>query len=197
VHEIKGEKKYHITTTGSDELKKIASAGVDISHATVYMPASYLLLEEVFTKLPSSKRQHLVDIGCGKGRALCVAAYNGFSKVTGIDFSAAFCKTAEDNLLKTKAIFPELNFSVINEDASIIQIPPDADCIFFFNPFDEFIMNIVLKNILTSYNKNPRNLYIIYLNPLYKTAFLQEGFKEIFYTCKMKYMEAVILHKSR
>jgi SAM-dependent methyltransferase len=196
VHEIKGERKYQINTTGSDELKKIASAGVDISHATVYMPASYLLLEEVFTKLPANNRKHLVDIGCGKGRALCVAAYNGFNKVTGIDFSAGFCKIAEENLLKTKTIFPALNFSVINEDAAIIAMPPDADCIFFFNPFDEFIMKIVLKNILASYNKNPRNLYIIYLNPLYKTAFLQEGFKEIFYTCKMKYMEAVILHKT-
>ena len=196
VHEIKGEQKYQINTTGSDELKKIASAGIDISHATVYMPASYLLLEEVFAKLPVNNRKHLVDIGCGKGRALCVAAHNGFNKVTGIDFSTAFCRMAEENSLKTKKKFPTLNFSVINEDATIIAIPTDADCIFFFNPFDEFIMKIVLKNILASYNKNPRNLYIIYLNPLYKKAFLQVGFKEIFYTCKMKYMEAVILHKT-
>ena len=40
-HEIIGEKKYGIDTTGSDELKKLSKTGIDISHATIYMPVSY------------------------------------------------------------------------------------------------------------------------------------------------------------
>jgi SAM-dependent methyltransferase len=193
-HEIKGEKKYGIRTTGSDELKKMEVAGVDISHATVYMPANYLLLEEIFSKLPCGQRKHFLDIGCGKGRALCVAAHNGFHKITGIDFSNEFCTSAGKNLEHTKKIFPSLNFSIINTDAARAKIPADTDCIFFFNPFDGFIMGKVAKNILGSYKKNPRDIYIIYLNPLYKKELLQIGFKEIYYTRKMKYMEAVILH---
>ena len=191
--EVRGEKKYGINTTGSDELKKTAAAGVDISHATVYMPASYLLLEEVFARLPLQHRNHFVDIGCGKGRAVCVAAYQGFSKVTGIDFSPGFCSTARANLRLTQAFYPSLNYFIIDGDAQTFSIPADADCIFLFNPFDEFIMQQVAKNIKESHHKNPRSIYIIYLNPLYKEALLQIGFKEIFYTCKMKYMEAVIL----
>ena len=194
-HEIKGEKKYGIHTTGSDELKKTEATGVDISHATVYMPASYLLLEEVFTKLPPGELNHFLDIGCGKGRALCVAAHHGFNTVTGIDFSNKLCGEAEANLQHTKHILPALNFLIINKDAATFEIPPAADCIFFFNPFDQFIMSAVAKNILNSYKKNPRNIFIIYLNPLYKKELLQIGFTEIFYTCKMKYMEAVILKK--
>lgn len=192
-HEIKGERQYGIDTTGSDELKKTKAAGVDISHATSYMPANYLLLEDVFTKLGSG-RKNFIDIGCGKGRVLCVAAHNGFNKVTGIDFSSDFCASAEKNLQHTKEKFPSLNFSIINKDAATVEIPEDADCIFFFNPFDQFIMNKVAKNIQKSYKKNPRDIYIIYLNPLYKKELLDIGFKEIYYTIKMKYMEAVILH---
>ena len=54
-------------------------------------------------------------------------------------------------------------------------------------------MQQVAKNIKDSHLKKPRLIHIIYLNPLYKEVLLQVGFKEIFYTCKMKYMEAVIL----
>lgn len=196
IHEIKGESKYGIHTTGSDELKKIAASGIDISHATVYMPASYLLLKEVFIQLPPNQRAHFLDIGCGKGRALCVAAHNGFGKVTGIDFSRKFCTDSEENLKLTKSKFPSLIFSTITKDAADVEVPTDVDCIFLFNPFDEIIMKKVTKNIHHSYNKNPRTLYIIYLNPLYKKELTGIGFKEIFYTCKMKYMEAVILKKA-
>lgn len=193
-HEIKGEKKYGIQTTGSDELKKTAASGVDISHATVYMPASYLLLEDVFAKLPVDQRNHFLDIGCGKGRAICVAAYNGFNKVTGIDFSNEFCTIAKENLKHIKIVFNDLDFSIINKDAAIVEIPADVDCIFFFNPFDQVIMKAVAKNIQNSYKKNPREIHIIYLNPLYKKELLQIGFKEIYYTCKMRLLEAVILY---
>jgi hypothetical protein len=57
-------------------------------------------------------------------------------------------------------------------------------------------MHAVTKNIQDSYKRNPRTIYIVYLNPLYKSELLQAGFKEIYYTCRMKYMEAVILKKS-
>ena len=193
LHEIKGENKYGINTTGSDELHKTNAAGTDISHATIYMPASYILLEDVFKQLPTNPSKHFVDIGCGKGRALCVAAHHGFKKVTGVDFSKEFCANATDNLIITKKIFPSFNFSVINKDASLFDIPDNADCIFFFNPFDLFIMNKVAKKIKESYVRKPRTIYIIYLNPLYKNELLNIGFKEIYYTIKMKYMEAVIL----
>ncbi len=193
-HEIKGEKQYGIHTTGSDELKNTAASGVDISHATVYMPASYLLLEDVFTRLAGNERKHFIDIGCGKGRVLCVAANHGFKKVSGIDFSTELCNCANGNLLLTKKRFTSLEFEIINKDASKVEIPADADCIFFFNPFDLFIMKTVTANIRNSYTKNPRNIYIIYFNPLYKKELTDIGFKEIYYTCRMKYMEAVILH---
>lgn len=193
-HEIQGEKKYGIHTTGSDELKNTAASGVDISHATVYMPASYLLLEDVFTRLPGNVRNHFLDIGCGKGRVLCVAANYGFKKVTGIDFSTEFCNCAIGNLQLTKNRFNSLEYKIINQDAVQTEIPDDVDCIFFFNPFDLFIMKKVSGNIRNSYNRNPRNIYVIYFNPLYKKELTGIGFKEIYYTRRMKYMEAVILH---
>ncbi|MES1224354.1 MAG: class I SAM-dependent methyltransferase, partial [Bacteroidota bacterium] len=137
--EIKGEKKYGIHTTGADELFKLEKQGIDISHATIYMPVSYTLLEEIFNQLESDKQPttnnkqqiHFLDIGCGKGRALCIAAHKGFKKVTGLDFAKDLCERAKENLGITKQKFPSLEYKVINNDAFYFEIPDDVDCIFF------------------------------------------------------------------
>jgi len=199
--ETRGEKKYGINTTGADELFKLEDQGIDISHATIYMPVSYALLEEAFKQVNLNQPQttnhkpptHLLDIGCGKGRALCVAAHHGFKKVTGLDFARDLCEAANENLVITKQKIPALEYKVINNDAFYFEIPDDVDCIFFFNPFDEIIMSAVVNNIFASLKNNPRNITIIYVNPLHKELFLKAGYKETWYSKKMKYLEASIL----
>jgi SAM-dependent methyltransferase len=194
--EIKGEKKYGIITTGVDELKKLEERGIDTDHSTIYMPVSYSVLEEMFVQLNlliNTSFNHFLDIGCGKGRALCVAGHVGFSKVTGIDFSKEFCKAAEENLTITQQQFPNLQYKVINNDAFYFEIPNDVDCIFMFNPFDDVIMSGVAENILESFEINPRHITVIYVNPLYKEELLAVGFKQIYFTQKMQYLEAAIL----
>ncbi len=228
--EISGEQKYGINTTGADELNKLEEMGIDVSHATIYMPVSFSLMEEIFQQLkskpaklpqssklskpskphsqePSDKLQttdralranykplnHFLDLGCGKGRAMCMAAHHGFNKVSGIDLSKDLCLSAEANLSKTKKQFPLLQYKVINNDAFYYEIPQDADCIFFFNPFDEIIMSAVVNNIFESLEDNPRKLRIIYVNPLHKEQFIKAGYKETWYSKKLKYIEAVIL----
>lgn len=195
MQEIKGEKKYGINTTGADELKKMERKGIDITHATIYMPVSYIFLEEIFRQLPVSVKDHFLDIGSGKGRAMCMAAHYGFKKVTGIDFSKELCDAAKDNLAITQQRIPALSYEISNNDAFYFKIPADVDCIFFFNPFDEIIMSGVADNILNSLQHHPRKVYIIYVNPLHKELFTNLGFKETWHSKKMKYLEAVILEK--
>jgi len=192
--EIKGEKKYGIHTTGADELKDLEEKGIDITHATIYMPASYELLEELFKQqnVPTPLN-HFLDIGCGKGRALCVAAHHGAEKVTGIDLSKELCDTAKENLVATKQKIPSLNYNVINNDAFYFEIPPDVDCLFLFNPFDEIIMSGVVNNIVKSLKKHPRKITVLYINPLQKQRFAKAGFKETWHIKKMKYLEAIIM----
>lgn len=195
MQEIKGEKKYGINTTGADELKKMERKGIDITHATIYMPVSYIFLEEIFQQLPVSVKDHFLDIGSGKGRAMCMAAHYGFKKVTGIDFSKELCDAAKDNLAITQQRIPALSYEITNNDAFYFKIPADVDCIFFFNPFDEIIMSGVADNILNSLQHHPRKMYIIYVNPLHKQLFTNLGFEETWHSKKMKYLEAVILEK--
>lgn len=194
-HEIRGEKKYGINTTGADELKSLKKKGIDITHATLYMPVSYQLIEEALKQIPAENKNHFFDIGCGKGRAMCVAAHAGFNKISGVDFSKEFCNAATGNLTGTKEKFSAINYSVIESDAAITPIPIDVDCIFLFNPFDEEIMKKVMQHINDSIRKEPRKINVIYANPLCKNLFLNNGFTEVYYTKKLQYFEISILSK--
>ena len=193
IQEIKGEKKYGIETTGADELNNLSNNGIDTSHATIYMPISYTLLEALFMQLKANPAKHLLDIGCGKGRILCVAAHQGFKQITGIDFSKQLCLEAEGNLKNTTQKYPDLKYSVITKDAMNYEIPSNVDCIFLFNPFDVVVMGAVLYNIMESAQDFSRDITVVYANPVYLDLFIEEGFEEIFHTKEMKYLEAVIL----
>ena len=193
LQEIKGEKKYRINTTGKDTLESLEEKGIDIDHATIYMPVSYDLLETIFNQLPKKRNTHFLDIGCGKGRALCVAAYHGFNKVTGIDFSKGLCLEAEKNLTQTKLQIPTLYYKIYTNDAFYFEIPTDVDCIFLFNPFNEIIMSGVVENIIVSLEKKPRDLTVAYVNPLHKELFVAQGFIETYHSKKLNYLEVSML----
>ena len=193
--ESSGEKKYGIDTTGADELRSLEDKGIDISHATIYMPASYDLLENFFSRINLKEYHHFVDIGCGKGRAICVAASFGAKKITGVELSKDLCVSAKENLQKTKEKYPDFIYDVYNNDAFYFHIEKDVDCIFMFNPFDETIMSGVLENIEASLQKNPRKITVIYINPLQKHLFLESGFKEKYHYQKLHYLEGSILER--
>ena len=195
-HEIRGEKKYRLHTTGYDELKSLSKHGIDITHAIMYMPANYFILEKLLAKIKVRAGNNcLLDIGCGKGRVLAVAAHYGFKKIIGVEFSKKFCEETKMNLLAAEKDFSNSSFDIINQDASVYIIPDEVTTVFLYNPFDAEIMNHVVNHITDSLQRKPRNIYIIYLNPQEKHLFIQAGFTEIFHYKKLKYLEGIILIK--
>ena len=80
-HEIKGERKYNLNTTGLDRLRTLSIKGDNLAHASIYQASNYYILEKGFNYLRSiNENNNITDFGCGKGRALVVAAYFGFQK---------------------------------------------------------------------------------------------------------------------
>ena len=193
-YEFKGESKYHINTIGVDDLKSLKDEGIDISHATKYMPVNYYVLERLMKEIVKySNNKTFLDIGCGKGRALVTAASFGFEQITGIDFSKEFCKDAlaTTNLYSQKN--PSVHYTIINMDAFNYDIPNDITTLFIFNPFDDVIMSRVIANILISQQNYPRTIRVMYANPVHKSLFLEKGFVEIYHVKKLEYLEGIIL----
>ena len=196
--EIIGERKYGINSMVIERLNNISVVGRNIKHASIYQGANYFLLEKAFDYLKSiNANGHFIDFGCGKGRVLIVAAHYGYAKLTGIDFAAALCEAAKTNIKDVHHRFPLTQFNIICDDASDYKVQPDDIIFFFFNPFDETVMLEVAKNILKSLKEKPRDIFIVYLNPVHKEIFLSAGFTEEYHLQKLEYLELSILANSR
>ncbi len=195
-HEIRGEKKYNINTSKIEDVKKLSIKGDNIEHAELYQGANYYLLEKVFDHLQTIEaNQSILDFGCGKGRVLTVAAYYGFSKITGVEFAKELCDVARKNIIPVQQKFPQKIFNVIHANAVDHKIENDTNVFFFFNPFDEVVMLAVAKNILQSLKENPREVYVVYLNPVHKEIFISAGFEQIYHFEKLKYIQASVFMK--
>lgn len=100
-HEIRGEKKYAINTIEIDRLKSVTIKRNNLVHASIYQGCNYYILEKAFNYLQRiHENNNLIDFGCGKGRALIVAAYFGFKNITGIDFVKGLCELAKEKYCK-------------------------------------------------------------------------------------------------
>ncbi len=194
-NERKGEKNYGIDTTGADELKSLEKNGIDISSATIYMPVSYDVLEQFFNEVKLEKFSHFLDIGCGKGRAMCVAATYTVERISGVELSKDLCIAAKKNIGFSQLLFPYTDFNIYNNDAFYFEIEDDVDCIFMFNPFDEIVMSAVMENIETNLENNPRKMTIIYINPLQKHVLTEWGYNQVYHSKKLEYLEGSIFVK--
>jgi hypothetical protein len=192
--EIRGEKKYHLDTSGIVSLEDLSLTLPTAEYGQPYQGANYYLLEKVFDYLKNEQaNDSIVDYGSGKGRVMVVAAYYGFKRIIGIDFSSRLCEAAKQSILNPQQQFPDATFKIIHADATTYDIEKDDNVMFFFNPFDEVVMEQIIINIRQSLRNYPRKIYVAYINPVHKELFEHNGFKEVFYTKKMEYVEASVL----
>ena len=115
---------------------------------------------------------HFVEVGCGKGGVLyLVAAYFNFNKITGIERDLDGIKVCKNNLRKYRHI------EIICEDASKLSLSLTMNFYYFSNPFGEETFNIFINKIISSYEKNPRDIYILYRFPTQHNLLIYNNFK--------------------
>lgn len=193
-HEIRGEKKYQIHTTGINNLKDLEVHSDHKENAFIYQPVNYYMLEKALRYVrEAGATGNLVDYGCGEGRILAVSAAFGFKTIKGIDFAPDFCAIAERNIAPLRIKYPDTNFNISCIDAIQYQVDKNDHVLTFFNPFDEGVMIPVVRNILESLKTNPREIFVIYFNPTEVDIFLSAGFEQIAYFEKMEYLDYSIL----
>lgn len=187
------EKTLRLKTAQIVNLNDLTLAGVNSSQNHHYQGASYYVLFHVFKQLPSFLyHSDIIDYGCGKGRALFVAEQCGFKRLIGLDIAKELIDAALNNETQYAKKNNDSSFLWIQQDATLFAIPEQAQVFYFFNPFGKNIMETVLNNILNSYEKHPRDIYIIYLNPKFKEVFFHPNIK-LFYTLKhFRYTEGLI-----
>ena len=152
-------------------------------HSEPYGPSAFYSLDKGFNAIKDEiKNQSLVDFGCGLGRTLIFASLFPFGKVIGVEASESIYKRAERNIQgfcdRTKPT--SFIWEIAHCDARKFRIPSDATVFYFYDPFDETIMEPVIKNIVSSAKQHPRTLYAIYLTPAQRDLFYKYGFSDAY-----------------
>jgi SAM-dependent methyltransferase len=148
-----------------DKILNIKTSGRDDSLSDLtnfpYEATPYLVLERLLEYNYISKKDLLIDFGCGKGRVDFFFSSNTKCKSIGIEFS----KILYDRAIKNKESSNLNRVEFININAKDYQIPDDASRFYFFNPFSIDVLKIVLKRINESYKKTKREILLFFYYP--------------------------------
>ena len=168
-----------------DKHLKIRTSGRDDSHSDQYRypyePTPYAVLERLAESGYITKRNTLLDYGCGKGRAGFFLSHQTRCRCLGIEYDDRIFQAAVKN--KESAVSGSRT-EFVHTEAEAFTVPDEADRFYYFNPFSSEILQSVIGRIRESWYKNPREAllffyypsdeYIAYLMTVDELCFLDE-----------------------
>lgn len=165
-----------------DEKLNIQTEGLDETHADYhhfrYEPTPYEVLERILDTGLITEKNHLMDMGCGKGRVSFFLSMFTGCKSTGVDYDSHLIELANQN----KSHYPKstlVNF--VCQHAETVELS-DEDVFYFFNPFSEKILRAVMSRIIESYYDSPRKIRLFFYYPSHDVlAYLTSLNELIFY----------------
>jgi SAM-dependent methyltransferase len=163
------EWRHHVKTCGDEDLRNLTVLGENGPHAIAYIPTSPRSGRHILANLPVAdvSTYTFVDMGSGKGRMLLLAAELPFHRIVGIEFASDLNALAQENV-KTYRNANQACFQIepIHMDATLFEFPPEPSFIYFFYPFDRFVMEPVIQNLDRSLAEHPRDVIVVYFNPV-------------------------------
>lgn len=131
-----------------------------------YEGTDYRLLSQMFSLVRELEEGVVfLDYGCGKGRAVVLAAMRPFQKVIGVELDDGMLDLARRNIARLQKRMRCPNVSLVNADATQFDVPDDVNVVFMFNPFGGEVRQAVIHRIEASLHRLPRRITIFFLYP--------------------------------
>jgi len=144
-----------------------------------YQPTEAELFHEMLNALREQTHINFhdfvfVDLGSGKGRTLLMASDYPFFQITGVELLPALQRSAEENIRKyhseTQKCFA---LESLCADATEFSFPAEPTLLYLFNPLPESGLKRVMANLQESLHSHPREVYLVYHNPLLEEVLSQ------------------------
>lgn len=104
-----------------------------------------------------------VDIGCGKGRVLLIAAEFPFRRIVGLEFAPALSEIAKRNLQRYRGNPRRCaDIQVVSGDALEYELDPEPQVLYFYSPFTPEILDRFVEKIDQSIQRSPRELLVMF-----------------------------------
>lgn len=155
MNETKWDKYLKIKTTGRDDSRSD-------TYRYPYEPTPYCVLERLAQSNLISRKNTLLDYGCGKGRVSFFLAYQTECPCIGIEYDDRIYEKALENQ-QTAVSGGRTEFVLTSAEDYVVS--ESVDRFFFFNPFSVEILHTVLDRILNSYYEAPREMLLFFYYP--------------------------------
>lgn len=141
----------------------LAASTLSAIYSTIYLGIAPSAMRTALAASPIPPGEStFVDIGCGKGRALLIAAEFPFRRLFGVELAPELCAIANANI----ALNPDWQsrISVINGDACTFVYPEGPLFIFLYTPFLLPVVRRFQANLEGQLRRSPRPAYLLYAN---------------------------------
>jgi SAM-dependent methyltransferase len=144
-----------------------------IPYETTSEAAIRMALDGLAADFPQSV---FIDLGCGKGKPLMVAASYPFRRLVGVDVSPACIAVARRNVAGygPERIDPARVILRV-QDAEDFEFPAEPLVVYLYNPFPGAVLERVVANLEASLRVSPRRVAIVYVNPHALSALRRSG----------------------
>ncbi|MFL5781166.1 MAG: methyltransferase domain-containing protein [Thermoleophilaceae bacterium] len=149
--------------------------GIEREDRTPYGYSPWLPIRAALRRLEPGRDDVLVDLGCGKGQALLVAAQFPFRRVIGVEIAEDW---AEDARRNAERALPRLvcdDVRIDNSDALEWPIPDDLSVVYMYCPFTGDLFRRALDRLLDARDSRPRPMRLVYNYPWEHNAVLATG----------------------
>ncbi|MFI5557885.1 class I SAM-dependent methyltransferase [Amycolatopsis japonica] len=156
---------YEVDTAESVELWELPEEErLQIGRNARYSPTPVRTVRNVLAKCDvRHEEMTFVDVGCGKGRVLLLAAELPFRRIVGVEASKTLCEIARSNVIAASKTRDGCGrIEVINADATLFDIPDDAGLFYFYEPFSTEVSSAVLERIEESIRQHPRSVILCF-----------------------------------
>jgi SAM-dependent methyltransferase len=165
--------RYGISTRGVLENSDVLDAAAQVPDGYAYQASplgKFRRLIAASGVTPSETS--FVDLGCGRGRALVLAAELGFRTVIGVELDPVLAEQAEENVTRwigarSAGQDDGRKFSVQRCDAASIALPTGAVIVYLYNPFGSETLNRVLDVIIPAASTGLSSVTLCYYNPVH------------------------------
>jgi hypothetical protein len=166
------DRRYGLATGGRVGLDELGLAAPD---RVTYLPSNWLSTRHALRRLRPTRSDVLVDFGSGKGRALVVAGRLPFGRVQGVELAPQLAAIARRNLEVDAPRRRAGEVRVEVADALDYDIPDDMTVAYLYSPFTGPLFEAVVERLLTSVDRNPRRVRLVYNYPREEDYLLSTG----------------------
>ncbi|TSE11167.1 class I SAM-dependent methyltransferase [Mesorhizobium intechi] len=158
------DRRHGVDTAGSIQLGALNVVGPHRAMGNEAVCTSPRTFDFIMKSLPRDLHDHtFIDIGSGKSRTLLLASQYPFAEIIGVEFARELVDIARSNIERFRAPSRKCRaLGVVEADAAVYDFPQVPLVVYFYNPFSKDVFDIVLKNLVSSLKRHPRDCFIIY-----------------------------------